>query len=79
MKQCVNARCKFNKCAEVCHTCHFSCDHFSYREILCSICPRIRLRELQAERDLRVMDILNKYSELVSYMEKLLRIVNPSP
>ena len=79
MKECVNSRCKLNESTEVCHARYLSCNNFSYREILSCVHPRICLRELKAERDLRVMDIFYEYFQLIAYMEELLRIVNSSP
>ena len=79
MKQCVYSGRKLYEGAKICHTRHSSGDHGTNRKILGSMCPRIGLRELQAECYLCIVDILNKNLQVVADLEDLLRILDSSP
>ena len=79
MEQCVHTRGQFYECAKICHSRNLALDHLAYRVILSSVSPGIGLRELQAQGDLGVVDILDQYLHGLTYLEDLLGILNPSP
>ena len=63
MKQCVYTRLQLYKCAEVCHTCHTSLYDVAYCILVSSVSATDSdPRELQAQSDLVIMDILDQDS-----------------
>ena len=79
MKQRIHAGLQLNKSAKVCHAGHTSGHHIADCELLRRIIPGILIRELHAQRDLLVMNILDEYSDHISGFENLLRVLHASP
>ena len=74
MKQSVNARLKLDERTEIGHACDSSVNDVAGSIFLCSVQPRILLRELQGQGNLGAHDVLNENGDLVTGLEDLLRV-----
>ena len=79
MKKCIYARCKLNKCTEVCHTCNFTSYYVSNSEILSSCKPWILLWEFHCKSNLLALDIFDHNLYSLTNCEDFLRVLYSAP
>ena len=79
MKQSVNARLQLDKRAKIGHTRNLALNDSADRVLLRSGYPRIFIRELHTEGDLRALYILYEYAQLLARLKYFLGIFNMTP